>query len=296
MQAKIAVIGSDSFIAKYIVKALSSEFQITGFSKNNITNVKNHIVFDYPNINLDFNTLLIFDHIIYCAGAGIQNSKNDTSLVYDLNTFLPIEIVLFLNSNTYKGKFITFGSYFEIGNNSQDKMYSENDIVSSLLTVPNHYCSSKRLLSRFFHSSQLSIKYYHLILPTIFGKGENENRLIPYLVNSLINLKDPLLTSGRQVRQYLHAFDLSDLVKTIIKMDLTGDIYNIPSKETVQVNNIVEQVYSILNIEKAEANNVTIRYDESMQHLELNSIKLSSLIPFWEPTISVKSGIQEYIN
>ena len=43
-------------------------------------------------------------------------------------------------------------------------------------SVPNDYCISKRLLTRYINSSSQSFKHIHLILPTIYGEREGKHR------------------------------------------------------------------------------------------------------------------------
>lgn len=295
MHDKIALIGSDSFVARYVYQQLKGNCKVTGFSRRNILQLDNHIQFNYPERPIDFKMLFDFDTVIYCAGGGIQGKEEDES-VYQLNTFLPISMSLYLNNKLYKGKLITFGSYFEIGNNSIEKEFDENDVITSNMSVPNHYCLSKRLLSRFFQGGNFSFKHYHLILPTIYGKGENSNRLIPYLVNTLMEGKEPNLTSGCQVRQYIHASDLSQLVEIIIKSEVASGVYNVPCYETVRISDLVKTIYSVFDINYSEKNETMQRYDESMQYLALNCAKIKNTISNWKPTISVASSINNYIN
>ncbi|MCF2489296.1 NAD(P)-dependent oxidoreductase [Dyadobacter sp. CY347] len=291
----VAIIGSSSFLAQYLIKELGSENHITGYGRNNIAGLKNHILFDMPSTNLDLESLVRFDHIIYCAGSGIQSGKEE-KFVFDLNAFLPIQIALKLEALSYKGTFTTFGSYFEIGDNAKQIAFSENGLLSSMQRAPNAYVVSKRLLSRFFQSANLNIKFYHLILPTVYGKGENTNRLVPYLLNSLLKDETPKLTSGTQTRQYVHARDVAVIVSKLINSQAKSGIYNVPCCETIQVKDIVATIYRALDRQHAPNVSSLDRYDESMKYLALDSSKLMMAIPGSEPKISIVDSVQEYIS
>ncbi|CAG5069890.1 hypothetical protein DYBT9623_02627 [Dyadobacter sp. CECT 9623] len=296
MRNKVAVIGSDSFLSIDLVKSLLPEYDITGFSRNNNQQLGEHIVFAFPDRKIDLQSLLSFDHIVYCAGSGIQAGKGEDYL-YELNTYLPIEIALFLNKHNFEGKYITFGSYAEIGNNSEDRSYTEDDLLLSKLPVPNNYCVSKRLLSRFFDSANLSIRFFHLILPTIYGKGENSMRLIPYLVSSLTSKQRPKLTGGHQKRQYIHSKDIASLLKALLQsVNVPAGIYNVPSYETRFVKDIVASIYSALSADESLAPESLQRYDETMKYLELDFTKMKNQFPAWQPTISILDSIEEYLD
>ncbi|WP_051663872.1 NAD-dependent epimerase/dehydratase family protein [Dyadobacter crusticola] len=296
MRTEVAVIGSDSFLSIDLVKTLSAKYQITGFSRNNSQKLAEHVVFDYPKTKIDFDALLRFDHIIYCAGSGIQAGKGE-DFVYELNTYLPLEIALFLNKHSFEGKYITFGSYAEIGNNTVDRAYTEDDLLMSRLPVPNNYCVSKRLLSRFFDSANFSTRFFHLILPTIYGKGENSMRLVPYLVSSLTNKQKPKLTGGHQKRQYIHSKDVASLLDALLQSDdVPAGIYNVPSYETQFVKDIIVSIYAALGADESLSPDSLQRYDETMKYLELDFTKMKNQFPWWKPTISILDSIEEYLN
>jgi nucleoside-diphosphate-sugar epimerase len=294
MQNNIAIIGSDSFLAQYLIQNLSPDHTIVGYSRNNNSQLSQHVPFDYPGTNVDFEKLLAFDAIIYCAGSGIQAGRSD-DFVYELNTFLPLNLALYLNEHSYSGKLITFGSYAEIGNNLDEKAFTEAELLTSLLAAPNNYCVSKRLLSRFFHSASLKIKYFHLILPTIYGSGENPNRLIPYLVNCLRSDQKPKLTSGHQTRQYIHTKDAAALLREVLmSQNAPSGIYNVPCYETRLVKDIVAEIYEAMHVEQLEKPDGLQRYDESMKFLKLDSTKIQAQFPGWKPEISILNSIKDY--
>lgn len=74
------------------------------------------------NEQLSFNTIIKTDMIIYAVGGGIQSNLNESSdLIYKLNVSIPVSVCNNLKSLNYTGAFISFGSYFEIGENSDNK-------------------------------------------------------------------------------------------------------------------------------------------------------------------------------
>jgi nucleoside-diphosphate-sugar epimerase len=296
MNNKVAIIGSNSFAAQYIIKALKSDFVITGFSRStNSLNEFSHVIFDYPKTSLDYSQLLSFDHIIYTAGAGIQSNKSDTvSDIYELNTFLPIRIFNFLNQNNYQGTFITFGSYSEIGKEFDQTAYDEPLITSTQQRIHNDYGNSKRLLTRFFSNVSSPMKYFHLILPTIYGFGENPKRLIPYVITCLRNGEPVQLTNGHQIRQYLHCRDLAMLIHTILVKYLPAGIYNVTSKEEISVREVVDKIVNALKIKADLQYGVAKRADESLPNLIMNTNKLKNL-NVWNPSTSIEDSIVDYI-
>jgi nucleoside-diphosphate-sugar epimerase len=292
--ANIAIIGSTSFLASYIITDLEKEnYAITLFSREKTND--NHLFseFAYPNSIPDYDVFLDYDIIIFTAAGGVQSSKKYCSdEIYALNAFLPIALSNFLDENNFKGKLISFGSYFEIGAQDELKPFTELEVVLSNFDVPNHYCLSKRLLTKFVNDSLSKMNHYHIILPSIYGKNENENRLIPYLISSLENQKKIELTAGTQVRQFLHAKDVSEFVLMICNQTIEKGVYNLASDQYNWVKDVVETVFNHFSKDFSTVLGKIQRADESMQVLLLDDNKARKT--GWRPKIDLKEGIMDY--
>lgn len=298
----VAIIGSNSFLAQYIIRELTTgniNTVLYGRSSSVEFPELRFTVFKFPENRLDYASLLNFDTIIYTAGAGIQaNLCETTEVIYELNSFLPIRLANILSANSYEGKFLTFGSYFEIGSEENERYYSENEIATSLNKVPNHYCTSKRLLSRYFSSSPQVLNFYHLILPNIYGKGENQQRLIPYLINALTNHEEIKLTSGEQVRQYIHVSDIAKTVLDIIKGSYSPGFYNLCRNDAIRVKELVKKIGDFCG-QTDKFNDANLfgskeRNDTAMPYLLLNNTKAVNTFRY-QPQISIEEGIKTYL-
>ena len=293
----VCIVGANSFLAGYLIDVLKGgelvEVMLCG--RRPITDLPpnfNFLPFDVPNAPLNFSRLLDYSTIIYTAGAGIQQKENLAELMFELNTFLPIRIIEYLRNNRFSGTFISFGSYFEIGSCTEKIYFSEDNLASSLLSVPNTYCTAKRLLTRYYCSASVPFRYYHFILPTIYGPGEHTDRLIPYLIKKINHGEDIMLTGGDQTRQYVFAGDVA-LCLLQLESSLPPGIYNFPSTETCTVRQLVDSVYNQLN---GSANIVfggISRSDEQMKFLLLNSKKFTNQVQ-WNNCTDMKKVLPLY--
>lgn len=220
------------------------------------------------------------DVIIYACGAGVQsNLKDSVESIYNLNTYTPINICNQLNKIGYKGTFVSFGSCFEIGNNAISIEFTEMDIANSMLDVPNDYCVSKRLLTKFVSSKHQTFKHLHLMLPTIYGEREAEHRLVPYTVSSIKRNESMQFTSGKQIRQYLYAGDVPRLIFELISLEKEG-MYNLSGIETYSVRAIVEEIYKFYGLHtNEELFGKAERSDVGMENLQLNGTLVKLLLP-----------------
>jgi nucleoside-diphosphate-sugar epimerase len=296
---RLTIVGANSFLAKYLIKELRKDnFDLLLLARSLFPEAKEteFVAFDYPAKPLNFAELAAFDVILYLAGAGVQaNSKESSELIYQLNSFIPIALLQYLSDNQFPGKVFTFGSYFELGKHAQQHPYTETALVRITTEVPSHYCGSKRLLTRFISNGLLKIKYYHLILPTIYGPGENSNRLIPYVIDCLINDRPLSLTSGEQSRSYLYAGDTVALIKELIESDTPEGIYNVSAAEQIQVKELVKLISSCLDKPLGPAVTETTRSDDSMLYLQLDATKLLTAVS-WRPKSKLTDIIPLYYN
>ncbi|WP_045687118.1 NAD-dependent epimerase/dehydratase family protein [Hymenobacter sp. AT01-02] len=298
---KIAVIGSNSFLASYIIDEFSKNEEnsllLFGSGKQNSAEAnKLFIEFRYPETLIDLSILLACDLVIYCAATGVQaNGAVNTSLIYGVNAFYAIEIINYLNDHNFAGKWVSFGSYFEIGNTELAYDFNEEEIVASALEVPNHYCSSKRLLTKFIANKVVGISVFHFILPTIYGRRENLNRLIPYIINSLKEDKPLRLSAGKQMRQYLHCDDVAAVVKLVSANDYPTGIYNLANEGPIQIADLVKHIFSLFNRDAEPSLGTATTRDESMKYLAISPLKIAAHIPEWKPSIGIQEGIKEYM-
>ena len=128
---------------------------------------------------LDYDRLISSDVIVYASGAGVQAALQvDPSLMYSLNVNVPIEMTLQLKKLGFKGIYVSFGSYMEIGLNSEDgKVFTEDEIICSTLPVTNDYSLSKRLYSRYMKDFNADFTFYHFILPNIISEPSRSGKL-----------------------------------------------------------------------------------------------------------------------
>ena len=271
----------------------SVTFNLYGSADPQLEGTRFHY-FRQPEQPLNYDTLLTSDLIIYCAGAGVQSSKKyPASLIYDVNAFEPIRIINALTAAAYTGKIVTFGSYFEIGNNNAETQYKEEEVALASAAVPNDYCISKRILTRFLDSSNTPINWFHLILSSIYGKGENENRLIPYVTSKILAGEEVKLSSGNQVRQYIHADDVNAFILSLYKNEVPSGMYNLASETGITVKELVEHIEETLQKKGNLQFGDLVKTDQSMNVLLLNIEKIKKT--GWKPTVSLAQGITEYI-
>lgn len=281
---KIAVLGSNGFLSNTIIGYYSNfpniVVDVYGLEKPIGLYYNHFFPLNLVEEDLKGESIKDYDIIVYCIGAGIQfNLNEDNDLIYKLNVSAPVTICNLLDAIGYKGIFITFGSYFEIGANELRRPLTEKELLFSEGGVPNDYTVSKRMLSRYVESSKHSFTYWHFILPTIYGRGENPQRLIPYTINALLNNQKVTFTDGNQVRQYIHVDMIPAIIMNAYENKLMSGIYNVEGNELLSVREIVSLISDFMHKELPQDVWGSLqRKDSSMRYLALDGSLLKSKI------------------
>lgn len=295
---KICVLGTNGFLSSAIGRYANRkkwELCMYGLSSPTSHAYETYFEINLKDTELDCSHLVDYDIIIYAIGAGIQaNLNEDCNLIYRLNVAVPVEICNNLRALDYKGCFVTFGSYFEMGETLIDRPFTEAEVLSSISPAPNDYSVSKRMISKYVSSYNHGFTHWHFIIPTIYGAGENPKRLIPYVVNAIRNNEELHFTAGDQIRQYIHIDEIPRIIELSFINKLSSGIYNISGLETLSVKEIVTLVHEIMGKKVPENCFGTVeRADVGMKYLALDGSRLWEEIGF-KPTISITDTLMTY--
>ena len=234
---------------------------------------------------LDYDTLIASDVIVYASGAGVQAAlQTDSSLMYSLNVSAPIEITLQLKKHDYKGIYVSFGSYMEIGLNSEDgKVFSEDEVICSTLPVTNDYGLSKRLYGRYMKDFSADYTFYHFILPNMFSEDDLKpgTRLVHYTLqylqdyNADKNPQSPNFSAGLQTRQFITLEEMIETVDKAICKHIASGVYNMGGGEFLSIRNLIERLFAIYNVPcKDEFFGQEVRRDGDIKSLYIDGGKL----------------------
>lgn len=295
---KISILGTNGFLSTAIAKYANEAgwaLDMYGLDGPIGHMYDNFYKVDLMDAELDCSVLADSDLIIYAIGAGIQaNLKEGFNLIYNLNVTAPVAICNKLKELNYQGRFVTFGSVFEIGETKEERFFTEEDVLTSTCPAPNDYTVSKRMLSTFVSSYKHEFTHWHFYIPTIYGAGENPKRLIPYVITAIRNGEELHFTAGDQTRQYIHVNEVPRMLALAVEKNLVSGVYNIQGKETVTVKEIVTEIHHAMGKEVPEGCFGSVqRSDAGMKYLALDGKKLYVALGF-EASIKIVDIISEY--
>ncbi len=240
---------------------------------------------------LDYESIAQRDVIIYASGAGVQAAlSTDPGLMYALNVTVPIDITLGLKKTGYKGVFVSFGSYMEIGINDEDgKSFDEDDVVCSQLPVSNDYALSKRLYGRYMRDFKADFAVYHFILPNMFSEDDLKpgTRLVPYTLKYLQDyisgkaIDAPKFSAGTQTRQFITLEEMIQTVDKALQKRIPSGLYCVGGGEFLSIRSLIERLFAIYNVPcKDEYFGQSVRRDGDIKSLRLNGSKLNEVLGY----------------
>lgn len=292
---KISIIGANGMLSVALTKLYFKKFGVSvdvyGLDAPISYECDNFYQVNLLKDKLDYDRLIKSDVIIYASGAGVQAAlQTESSLMYALNVNAPIEFTLQLKKHGYKGIYVSFGSYMEIGlNNVDGKAFTENEVICSDLPVTNDYGLSKRLYGRYMKDFEADFTFYHFILPNMFSEDDLKpgTRLVPYTLQYLqdyINGKnpsEPSFSAGLQTRQFITLEEMINTVDKSLCKQIPSGVYNIGGGEFLSIRNLIERLFAIYNVPcKDEFFGQEVRRDGDIKSLRLDGNKLLNALGY----------------
>jgi nucleoside-diphosphate-sugar epimerase len=233
--------------------------------------------------------------IIHSAWEGVGAQERDNWQVQTNNLQFTLKLLSIAKEVNVK-KFISFGSQAEYGYFSG--VIDENYILEpkSAYGLSKHLCSQTIKV----FCEQNNIDWYWLRLFSFFGEKEASNWFIPTLIKNISDNKPMDMTLGEQRYAYMYIEDLAEIIFNLIKSSAISGIYNLSSKNSVSLKEIVEKIISIIKPLKSQVNFGAMPYRDNQPMLIQGEVyKLEGQIGEFNETsfdINLKKVVEYVIN
>ncbi len=297
MKRNIIIFGGTGFIGYHLIKRLAKRnFNIVSISKSKprknrkIKNVKylNIDVTLKKNLNSIFKKK--YDYVFNLAGY-VDHSKK----ILTLNThYIFVRKLIKTLKNKKIKKFVQIGSSLEYADN---KSPHKENLKLSRENFNSFYSLSKFLSTEFLTNQKLDNKINYLVVRPylIYGPNQDENRIIPFVINKCIKNQKFDTSSGNQIRNFLYIDDFIDgLIELTFNNKINNQIVNIGSYKNYKIKTIIKKIIKLCEKGKPNFGKIKLRKDENLISYP-NLEKIKKLIK-WSPNYQIDRGLIKTIN
>lgn len=275
---KIVITGASGFLGSQLLNSTSA----TGLSVLPITR---HTVDPLDKI-LSYSP----DVVIHCAWKGGNSYIDVNSITQFANVQDGIQLIETLQQLPNKPKFIGFGTFAEYGNIANMAIETDYERPTSMyglskLTFKNY---SKSLCELY------GIEWVWIRPCYVYGPGDVSTRLIPTVINKIINGETVSLDSCNKLIDYLYIDDFVNYVCSLIGQSNNG-IYNICSGQQYKLKEVVLKIGELLEAKERLSFDKTNGRELSSTLMCGSNIKINQISA---PTTltTLEAGLQKTIN
>ncbi len=296
MKYNILVTGGTGFIGRNFISLLEKKklFNIYSLSQKKIKKKLQNKNINYIFCNIE-NRLKLkkklkvnFDFVVNLAGHKNHTEKKKT---YQIDYIGLKNLAETLPAKNMK-KFIQIGSSVEYGfMKSPQKEKTQNNTNKLKSIYGKSKLKSTNLLIKLHKKKNFPVLILRPYL--IYGPGQSNERLIPFVINSCLNNKSFNLSSGKQIRNFLYVGDFSKILYKSLFLKTNEKILNTGSSKNYQVKFIIDKINKLVNKGYPRYGRINLRKDEPFYlYPDLNKFK--KLIKFNTET-KIENGLKKTI-
>lgn len=294
---KLLVVGGTGFIGYHLLKeAKKRKYQLFSISLKKPKKTRN--IFGVRYIFADISKYKIlktklnisFDYVINAGGYGNHPEFGDSGDLLINNHFQGlINLLKVLKLKKIK-KFIQIGSSLEYGNTKS--AVKESSICTPLTpyAIAKFLCTKH--LKSLFEKKKFPVTIFRLF--QVYGPKQDNNRIIPFLIQNCLNNKKFFTTKGDQICDFCHIEDVVDAIfKSINNKKTNGQILNIGSGKPIKIKQIINLVLKKVGSGKPMIGK--LNYKKGINKYNFPNILKAKKILKWKPKINIEYGISKTI-
>ena len=294
----LLIVGGSGFLGSSLVSLASKKgykvFSLSRYKvKNKIKGVK------YLNIDLSNKKKLYIElyhlkihYVVYTAGYIEHEDFDYNGLKYINSNIKNFSNLIFSINAKNLIKFINISSSDEYGKSPAPQKELKLNVPLTPYGILKSYNS---YFLKFIHKSK-KFTYLNVYTFLIYGPGQKEDRLVPSIINSLLNNKTFKLQKPHFDRDLLYIDDFTILILKLIKnSNLKNTDVNIGYGKATNLGNLTKKIY--LKISKGGLK--IIKKNNNKQDvikLYPNLSKIRKHLKNWKPKVNLDDGINRTID
>ena len=142
-----------------------------------------------------------------------------------------------------------------------------------------------------------SIRFYWLRLFFVYGPGQREGSLLPYILRSLRDGQWPEVKTPLDCNDFVFVEDVANAVVSIAENRPPHSVYNVGNGISYSVSEVLRVAHELLGRKITNGDTVSIANEQSSDVQDFSAdISLIRQDVGWFPEFSLQSGIAETLN
>lgn len=293
---KILIPGGTGFLGYHLcLFFLNKGWEVYSLSKNKpkknkkIKGIK-YIFCDVRNkkeLNLKLDSY--YDYIVNLSGY-VDHSRN-VSIIQ--THFLGCKNLINKFKKNKPRKFVQIGSSIEYGKRKSPHKENFFQKIDTLSVYGNAKLKSTLFLLSLFKKDAYPITIIRPYL--VYGPNQDNNRVIPFVINNSLKAKKFDCSPGNQKRDFLYVDDFVLAVYKSLKSNKNnGEVINIGSQKPTKIKNLILKIVSLVGEGKPNFSKIRIRTDEPNELFP--DISKAKKILNWSPKTTLREGLKKTIN
>lgn len=244
---RVLLTGATGLIGKYAIQPLIDEgFEVFAVSskeqtpQNGIRWIEADLL-NFSSIGEIFETIKP-QHLLHFAWDTTPGSYLESNLNFE---WVLASLEMLKQFNLHGGKRAVFaGTCFEY--EFQDEPLKEDDKLNPTSTYAKCKNYLNQVATLYSETNNISFGWGRIFY--VYGKGEQEKRLFPYVINSLKNDEEIVISSGELIKDYIFAADIAAGFVKFLDTNVCGCV-NICTGNPIKIKEIVSLIASKLGKE-----------------------------------------------
>ena len=161
------------------------------------------------------------------------------------------------------------------------------------------YALSKRHFQEWLYSLIDIIKVVNVQIEYMYGENAPSRNLITWLIKCFLNNEKFInMTSGEQIRNFIHIDDVCNALFEIINLSLTTEDhfinYHLTSNDNISIKELAITLKEMCNNERTNIKFGAVKKNNATDNICVIKTNLER-IPFWKPKVNLKEGLQKII-
>ena len=229
-----------------------------------------------------------YDYIINLSG--YVDHSNDNSI--EATHFKGCKNLVNIFKKKKPKKFIQIGSSIEYGKKKSPQKETFLKKINTHSIYGNAKLSTTLYLISLFKKESFPVSIIRLYL--VYGPNQDNNRVIPFVINNSLNGNKFDCSPGDQLRDFLYIKDVLNAVYKSLKSNKNnGEVINIGCQKPIKIRNLILKIVGLIGKGEPNFSKIKIRSDEPVKLYP--DVSKAKRILNWTPKTKLNEGLYKTI-